>query len=299
MFKRILYIIAFIILITTNRIYAVSAESYCVMEADTKLVLLEKNMQKRLGPASVTKIMTAICVIENSDISNSAFADFESERTEGSSLYLKSGEEMKAEDLLYGLMLNSGNDAAVILAKYVSGSVDEFVNLMNETAIKIGAQNTHFANPNGLYNEDHYTTAYDLALISSYAMKNETFRKIVSTKSYSVTTVNTNRKIFLKNHNKLLSALDGCIGIKTGFTKKTGRTLASAINYDGTDIICITLNAPDDWNDHKSLYNECKSKFSFKKSHTSEGIADSVLNRESEKDTFLDLLLLIIKSIAV
>jgi len=244
---------------------AISASSYCVIDSVTGRILYEKNAHTKRGMASTTKIMTAIVALENSDINSVATVSRKASYTEGSSLYLKAGEKMKVIDLVYGLMLNSGNDAAVVLAEHIGGSVENFANMMNETAQKIGAVSTSFTNPNGLYDDNHYTTAYELALITRYALKNEQFRQIVSTKKYTAQTVGDARKIYLSNHNKLLGSFDGCDGIKTGFTKKTGRCLVSSVTRDGWQAICVTLNAADDWNDHKTLINKAFSEYKMQK----------------------------------
>lgn len=244
---------------------AQSASSYCVIDGVTGRVLYERNAYEKRGMASTTKIMTAVVALERANPADVASVSYSASRTEGSSLYLKAGEKMSISDLVYGLMLNSGNDAAVVLAEHIGGSVENFAAMMNETAQKIGADSTHFTNPNGLYDENHYTTAYDLALIARYALKNDVFRQIVSTKKYTVKTVGTERNIYLSNHNKLLTSLDGCDGVKTGFTKKTGRCLVSSATRDGWQAICVTLNAPDDWNDHTQLIDKAFSEYKPRK----------------------------------
>lgn len=240
---------------------AISAASYCVIDSVTGRVLYENNAYTKRGMASTTKIMTALVALEKGKPDDVATVSNKASRTEGSSLYLKAGEKMTISDLVYGLMLNSGNDAAVVLAEHIGGDTDAFAEMMNAMAREIGANATHFKNPNGLHDDDHYTTAYDLALITRRAMQNETFRKIASTKKYTVETVDTKRKIFLSNHNKLLSQLGGCDGVKTGFTKDTGRCLVSSVTRDGWQAICVTLNAGDDWNDHTGLMNKVFSEY--------------------------------------
>ena len=172
---------------------------------------------------------------------------------EGSSIYLVSGEKISMNDLLYGLMLASGNDAAVAIAEHVGGSVDGFAELMNREAAEIGVRNTSFKNPNGLDAEGHFTTAHDLAVITRAALSNPRFCEIVSSKSRTLSESDVGYKRYLTNHNKLLSRYKGCIGVKTGFTKKTGRCLVSAAERDGMRLIAVTLSAPDDWNDHTSM----------------------------------------------
>lgn len=244
---------------------AYSAASYCVTDALTGRVLCAHNADERRGMASTTKIMTALVALENAMAADAATVSYNASRTEGSSLYLKVGEKMRISDLVYGLMLNSGNDAAVVLAEHIGGDIERFAEMMNETARKIGANSTHFTNPNGLYEEGHYTTARDLALIARYAMKNESFRQIVSTKKHTVKTIptegNAERSIYLLNHNKLLNMLEGCNGIKTGFTKKTGRCLVSSAKRNGVELICVTLNDGNDWNDHISLLENAFAEY--------------------------------------
>jgi D-alanyl-D-alanine carboxypeptidase (penicillin-binding protein 5/6) len=168
---------------------------------------------------------------------------------EGSSIYLKHGEELTVLDLLYGLLLESGNDAAVALALHISGSVDDFAVLMNDYAESVGCKNSHFKNPHGLDQEGHYSTARDLSLIAAEAMRNKLFCDIVSTKQISIA------GRYFKNHNKLLWNCPGAVGIKTGYTESAGRSLVSCAERDGMRLICVTLSAPNDWNDHTSLYN--------------------------------------------
>ncbi len=231
------------------------------MISDTKEVIFEKNSKEKMPMASTTKIMTAILALEKTNPRDVVTVSANAERQEGSSIYLERGDKIAMEDLLYGLMLNSGNDAAVAVAEFVSGSVDEFAREMTRFARKIGAKDTYFKNPNGLDADGHYTTAYDLALITSYAMDNEVFRRIVSTVEKSGK-VNDSDIVYFRNHNKLLKMYDGAIGVKTGYTKRCGRCLVSAAERDGIELIGVTLNAPDDWNDHMNMmdygFSGCK-----------------------------------------
>ena len=219
-----------------------SAKAMCVMEKESKRVLYSKNDEQKLAMASTTKIMTAITAIENcKDLDKTFIVSPKSVGISGTSIYLRNGEEMTVRDLLYGLMLVSGNDASVAIGEYVGGGIKNFVNMMNDLAVKIGAKNSHFDNTHGLDSETHYTAAYDLALITSYALENDTFKEIVSTKNTKIT--NTEGKTrYLKNKNKLLTQLDGCIGVKTGFTNDAGRCLVSSCERDGMTIICVVLN---------------------------------------------------------
>jgi len=241
---------------------SVSAKAAIVIENLSGRVIYSKNADARMPMASTTKIMTAICAIENTQTDKLITVNDAAVGIEGSSVYLTKGEKITIKDLLYAMMLNSGNDAATALACEVSGSVEKFSELMNKTAQRIGAKNTHFTNPSGLYEENHYTTASDLALIASYALKNPIFSEIVSTKEKTVTNGDKDYPRRLKNHNKLLWQYQGCMGVKTGYTKKCGRCLVSSAKRDGVALTCVTLSAPDDWNDHKSLldygFSKCK-----------------------------------------
>ncbi len=231
----------------------VSAQFACVIDAQTGMVLYEKNAYTRHSMASTTKIMTALLALENSKEKEMVTVSKNAAGTEGSSIYLKSGEVVPMEVLLYGLMLESGNDAAIAIAEHIGGSVENFAQMMTKRAQELGAKNTQFQNPNGLDAEGHFTTAYDLALITRTALFNPRFSEIVATKkkSFSASETSTARSFF--NHNKLLSLYSGCIGVKTGFTKKTGRCLVSAARRNNSTLICVTLNAPNDWNDHTRL----------------------------------------------
>lgn len=238
---------------------AISANAAFLMEAEDKLCLYEKNADARVGEASTTKIMTALVVSEVMPLDKLVSVPPEAVGVEGSSVYLEVGEFLSVRELLLALLLESANDAAVALAVVTAGSVENFAELMNKKAAKLELQNTHFTNPHGLYDEAHYTTARELALITAEALKSKELREIFATKSATIprgATVNNTAgegKRYLRNHNKMLSLYEGALGVKTGFTKKTGRCLVSAAERDGMTLICVTLNAPDDWNDHSSL----------------------------------------------
>lgn len=236
--------------------YALSAHSAVVLDGATGRVLFEKNAYEERSMASTTKIMTALVALENGSLGDVVTVSRNASGVEGSSIWLGVGEKISLENLLYGLMLQSGNDAAVAIAEHVGGSVEGFAEMMNQKAAELGANNTHFMNPSGLDQEGHYTTAYDLALITRHAMSNEMFRTIVSTKNKTIPWEGHEFSRTLKNHNKLLSLYEGCDGVKTGFTKKTGRCLVSSATRNGSQLIAVTLNAPDDWNDHMSLLDE-------------------------------------------
>ncbi len=230
---------------------AAKAKSFALYNPDSKQFICSKNLNTRLPMASTTKIATVILAIENLDLSKRIEVNSESIGVEGSSIYLKEGDVLTAEDLIYSVMLQSANDAATALAIEIAGSTEEFASMMTKWAKSIGADDTSFKNPHGLDNEDHYTTAHDLAIITAEALKNDVFKKIAGTYKYTFNLNDTQRT--LVNHNKLLSRYDGCIGVKTGYTKKSGRCLVSAAERNGVTLIAVTLSDPDDWNDHKNL----------------------------------------------
>ncbi len=240
-----------------------SAKAMCVMEAGSKRMLYNKNQSEKLPMASTTKIMTAITAIENCDDLDKTFEiSPKSVGISGTSIYLRKGENMSIRDLLYGLMLVSGNDASVAIGEQISGSYQKFVELMNKTAINIGAKNTHFDNTHGLDSKTHYTTAYDLALITSYALSNDTFRDLVSTKNTKIT--NTDGKVrYLKNKNKLLNSLEGCCGVKTGFTDDAGRCLVSACQREGMTVVCVVLNCGPMFEESKALIERAFNEYNL------------------------------------
>lgn len=226
-----------------------SAHSAVLLDGATGQVLYEKHSDQKSLIASTTKIMTALVVLEHACLSEVVEIPAEAVGIEGSSMYLRAGEKLTVEDLLHGLMLSSGNDAAVALALHVAGSVEKFAELMNEKAVSLGLQNTSFANPHGLDSENHFSTARELGTIAAHAMEREDFRKIVSTKTYRC------GERVLANHNKLLWRYDGAMGVKTGFTKKAGRILVGAAERNGRRLISVTINAPNDWQDHEKLFD--------------------------------------------
>lgn len=266
--KRILVlvILCFAVLFSAFECNALglSAHSAIVIDGVTGDIIYEKNAHQKLPMASTTKIMTAICALENGKIDDMVKVHSSAVGVEGSSMYLGYDEIISLENLIYGLMLSSGNDAAVAIAIHISGSVEAFAELMNETARRIGVKNTNFKNPNGLDEDGHYTTAYDLAIITRYGLKNETFSKIVSTHNVKIPWQGKDYDRYLKNHNKLLNMYDGCNGVKTGFTKKSGRCLVSSTTKEGFQTIVVTLNAPNDWNDHISLFNYAYDNYESK-----------------------------------
>ena len=225
----------------------VSATACVLMDADTGLVLYRKNEDQRMLIASVTKLMTALVVLEQGEVDETVTVTA-AHMAEGSSMYLRVGEKLTLEELLYGLLLCSGNDAALALTE-CAGGVESFVALMNEKAAALGMKNTHFANPNGLDDEEHYSTAYDMALLACAAANEPTLRRIASTRTAAI------GGRTLTNHNKLLSRMDGCIGLKTGYTKAAGRTLVSCAEREGHRLVAVTLRDGNDWNDHEMLYD--------------------------------------------
>ena len=235
----------------------ISAEAVIVYEPRSRSVLYEKSADKQMLVASTTKIMTALIVLENCSLEENVSVKSEHTKVEGSSMYLRCEGEYTVEDLLYGLMLASGNDAAAALADHIAGSMENFAALMNEKCEELSLENTHFANAHGLDEDSHYSSARDLALITAAAMENESFCRIFSCDSYCVD------GNVLHNHNKLLNSCPGCIGGKTGYTKKAGRVLVSCVEREGMRLICVTISDPDDWKDHVGLYDKLFSEYRY------------------------------------
>ena len=232
---------------------SVSAKSAVLMEAGSGRILYAKNANERLPMASTTKIMTALVALESAQPDRIVRIPAEAVGVEGSSVYLYEGEELTLEQLLYALLLSSANDAAVAIAVDLAGSVEDFADRMNAKAAELGLTNTHFINPHGLDDPDHYTTAAELATITREALKNPLFRKIVATKKATIPQGGEADRRLLVNHNKLLNRYAGAIGVKTGYTKRSGRSLVSAAEREGVTLIAVTINAPSDWNDHTAL----------------------------------------------
>lgn len=235
-----------------------SAVSAIVINADTFSVIFSKNAETRMPMASTTKIMTALILAEQNTPQKTVSTTKEMVYVEGSSMGLKVGDTVTYEDLLYGIMLPSGNDAANTAALAISGSIKSFAELMNQKAKSFGLHNTNFVTPSGLDAENHFTTAYDLAVITAYALRNENFLKVASTKNKQVTI--SGNKVALQNHNKLLKMYEGAIGVKTGYTKRSGRCLVSAAKRGNTTLIAVTLNDKNDWQDHIALLDYGFSK---------------------------------------
>ena len=238
---------------------ALSAEKAYVLDGISGRVLYERNAQQRSLIASTTKIMTALVVCEQCNVLDRMQIPKEAVGIEGSSMYLREGEVLSLQELLYGLMLSSGNDAAVALAIYCGGTVEGFAQMMNDKARVLGLKGTHFENPNGLDSPGHYSTARDLAVLAAYAMENPIFYKTVSAKSVTI------GQRHLTNHNKLLWRVEGADGVKTGYTKAAGRILVSSATRQGRRILAVTIQAPDDWNDHAALLETGFSRYTPRK----------------------------------
>lgn len=236
-----------------------SYSSEVVLDVKTNRVLYGQNIHLKRYPASTTKILTALCVINSVSLDDVVEVGADTVGVEGSSIYLQVGESLTVRELLYGLMLRSGNDCAETLAKYCSGSIKDFARLMNETARNIGATESNFINPHGLHDDNHYTTAYDLALITSCALKNESFREIVATKSVDISAPTGKRHLI--NKNKMLNRLDGCTGVKTGFTKKAGRCLVTSCKRDDVEFVSVVLNCAPMWEETEKLLNTAFNEY--------------------------------------
>lgn len=232
---------------------SLSAQSAILIDAKSGTVLFQKNADRPRPMASTTKIMTAVIAIESGRLDRTVKITKESVGIEGSSIYLCEGEILTLRQLLYALLLSSANDAATAIAIEVGGSIEGFTELMNKKAELLGLTNTHFDNPHGLDSDNHYTTASDLAALAAYAITLEEFRNIVSCYKHSIPMSGNENGRLLVNHNKLLKSYGGVIGVKTGFTKKSGRCLVSAAERNGTTLIAVTLSAPDDWRDHAAM----------------------------------------------
>lgn len=256
-------IVVFILgLLLMGRVRAMDTSASCaiVMDQNSNRIIYAKNIHNVRSVASISKIMTAVLAIESGKLDDKVTVGEEILKAYGSAIYLTVGETLTLRDLVYGLMLRSGNDAALAIATYVSGSVENFVEDMNKKAVQIGMKNTTFHNPHGLDEESgNMSTAYDMAILTSYAMKNEDYKKIVGTKKYTLKT-NKNNYVW-KNKNKLLNTYEYTTGGKTGFTEIAKRTLVSTASKDNTDLVVVTLNDGNDFDDHKDLYEEAFSSY--------------------------------------
>ncbi len=246
------------VLFLPGQVSAVSAQKACVMDAETGRVLYQRRADEQSLIASTTKIMTALVVCQQCNVLDRVRIPAEAVGIEGSSMYLQEGEILTVQELLYGLMLHSGNDAAVALAIYAGGTVEGFVEMMNDKARALGLDNTHFENPDGLDAPSHRSTARDLAVLAAYAMEDPVFKKTVSTKQIRI------GERYLTNHNKLLWRVEGADGVKTGYTKAAGRILVSSAMRQGRRLVCVTINDPDDWNDHAKLLEQGFADYSVR-----------------------------------
>ncbi|WP_018922171.1 D-alanyl-D-alanine carboxypeptidase family protein [Salsuginibacillus kocurii] len=236
----------------------ISAETAILIDEESGRILFEKNKDQPMRIASITKIMTAVLALEHGDLEEEVKVSEEAVRAEGSSLYLQAGTKIPLEDLVYGLMLRSGNDSAVAIAEHVGGSLEGFSIMMNEKAEQLGMNNSYFNNPHGLDDhEQHYSSAHDMARLMQYAMKDEQFRAISATETYKTDNPAEDWNYEWRNKNKLLTSLYSyTTGGKTGYTKRAKRTLVTTAEKEGDRFIAVTLNAPSDWNDHIRMYEE-------------------------------------------
>ncbi len=240
----------------TEKGIEVSAKSAILLCDNTDDVVFEKNADERLSMASTTKIMTTLIALEHAQQDDKTVTFTQDMIAEGSSMYLKVGDKLKLSDLATGMMMVSGNDSANAVAVTLGGSQEKFADIMNGKAKEIGMNHTHFVTPSGLDDENHYSTAGDMAKLMQYAMHNEDFARLTAQKSMKVTFIRPSDVVnTYVNHNKLLSMYAYCNGGKTGFTKKSGRCLVTSAEKDGVKLIAVTLNAPDDWNDHMKMYD--------------------------------------------
>lgn len=258
--KKFFLLLTFFLFCLPFTVSADTAKSTIVMDLDSGRILYEKNANQKRLIASITKIMTAIVAIEEGDLTEKITVGEEVLSMYGTNIYVEVGEKMKLRDLLYGLLLRSGNDASVVIAKAIAGSEEKFVNLMNKKAQEIGMKNTIFKNPHGLDEEtENYSTAYDMALLSKYAYKNKTYRNIVSTDKYEVS---TGKKTYLwYNRNKLLTTYEYCTGGKNGYTPRAGKTLVTTASKNGLNLTIVTLSDGDIYNNHIDLYEDFFSKY--------------------------------------
>lgn len=251
-----------LILLIPFKIKAISAQSYIVIDKESNRVLEGSNYKDSHLIASTSKIMTALIALEQGDLRSKVIVDKDVLKAYGSNIYIEMNEEITLEDLLYGLMLRSGNDAAIEIANTIAGSMDNFVGLMNNKAKDLGMNNTNFINSSGLEDETgngNTSTAYDMAILMSYALNNKEFRKIIGTKRY---TTKTNYKTYdWYNKNKLLNNYEYCIGGKTGFTKKARRTLVTAAKKEDKTVVIVTLNDGNDFQDHEDLYEKTFNRY--------------------------------------
>lgn len=290
--KKFGFVLVFVIIFSAFPLSASalseSSASSVVINADTLEIIYEKDAYSRRSMASTTKIMTGLILAESGRLTETVVCSKRAVSVEGSSMGLRAGDKITAQDLLYGLMLMSGNDAANVIAEFIAGSNEKFAELMNKRSKELGLSDTNFITPSGLDDAEHYTTAYDLAKLTAYALKNNYFYDACSKSQVSVSFGNPPVKYTISNHNRLLKEYEGCVGVKTGFTKKSGRCLVSAAERDGKRIIAVTLKDPDDWRDHKELLDygfEMLTTATFKCENT---ITVPIVNADSVCKIFFD-----------
>ncbi len=267
--KYICIMIILLLFIFLNSVTAsepeIKAKAAVLMDVKTGQVLYNKHMHVKLPPASLTKILTAITAIEEGNLQDTVVVSRKAAYQEGSSIWLQEGEKLTLVELIYAVMLASANDAAVAVAEHISGSVEEFSVLMNKKAEEIGALNSNFLNPSGLPCSGHYSTAYDLAKIMCYSLKNKQFAEITSTKYKTISWADHPWDRGLRNHNKLLWSYEGITGGKTGYTKAAGRCLLTSASREGREVVAVVLNCSDDWFASKKLMDYGLKNFRYKK----------------------------------
>ncbi len=261
--RKLCFLSIFLFLVLTLHIFnspvlarglpQLSARSAVLIDVETGQVLYNKHMHLKSFPASLTKVLTTIIALEEGNPQELVKVSRRAAYQEGSSIYLQEGEKIKLLDLLYGVMLASGNDAAVAVAEHIAGSIEDFAVMMNAKAREMGALNSNFINPSGLPDPDHYSTAYDLAMIMRYALKNGIFREITATRNKTIPWADNDWGRGLRNHNKLLWQYDDITGGKTGYTRAAGRCLVASAKREGREVVAVVLNAPDDWLDVRRL----------------------------------------------
>ncbi|MCH5316904.1 MAG: D-alanyl-D-alanine carboxypeptidase [Eubacterium sp.] len=263
--KAVSVLFVFVLLINSGiiaRADNISAAAAIVIDAESGEILYEKNIHSIRSMASTTKIMSALIACESGGLDSIVTITNEMVNTIGTVVGLRAGDRISLYDLIVGMLLASGNDAANSVAIYLGGSIEGFAAMMNERARQLGMQDTIFVTPSGLDEGDHHSCAYDMAVLTAAALKNDVFANICKEQRLEITI--NDSKLTLYNHNKLLYQLEGCVGVKTGYTDKAGRCLVSAVEKDCGTMICVTLGAPDDWNDHKTLYSSCEKKYQKK-----------------------------------
>ena len=263
MLKKIASILLSLVILLNVGVIAradtISAAAAIVIDAESGEILYEKNIHTVRSMASTTKIMSALIACESGGLDSIVTITSEMVNTIGTVVGLRAGDRISLYDLIVGMLLASGNDAANAVAIYLGGSIEGFAAMMNERARQLGMQDSLFVTPSGLDEGDHHSCAYDMAILTAAALKNDVFVNICKEQKLDITI--NEQKLTLYNHNKLLYQLEGCIGVKTGYTDKAGRCLVSAVKKDCGTMICVTLGAPDDWNDHKTLYASCEKKY--------------------------------------